>query len=124
MKMSKLLIIVLLLHSASIYAGSIRPIKKDEPSPYDGFVIDKPQEKKFRTINEEKKLLERKVLTLEEFVKIHKERFNYQQDINVDLHKRLKQKESDLFWNKTIYFIGGIFLTGFVSYAAMKYGRR
>ena len=104
-------------------AGQIIPIKKGEESPITGYVIDNAQEKKFRQINEESKLLEKKAVTLEQLGELHNQRAEYYKSLYVESQKDLQSKEDRNFWTKTIYFVGGIVVTGFISYAAMKYSK-
>jgi hypothetical protein len=123
--MIKFVIIIFTLVSCfNCGAGVIKPIKKGEVSSINGFVIDHDQEMKFRKINEEKKLLETKTIALEELGKIKTAQVDYYKDVHSKTIEDMKRRESRIFWNRTVYFIGGIVLTGFMSYATVKYGRR
>lgn len=117
------LMIVLCLVSTA-FGGEIAVIMKGDPAPYDGFIIDRSQEKVFRQINEENKLLGKKVLTLEQISEMHKIRADYYAELNSNLADEWKKEQVRTFMNRTIYFIGGVLVTGFISYSAIKYSRR
>ena len=77
-----------------------------------------------RQINEEKKLLEKKTVALEQLGVVRNEQVKHYKELYRDTKKEAKRRESQVFWKKTIYFIGGVLVTGALSYAALKYGRR
>lgn len=110
----KLLIILLLTFQA--FAIDVSPIKKDQPAPYDGFILDEANLKEMKTINEERKVLKKKVVTLEELgnikdskVKLYKEEADY-------YHKQAKKEESKSTWK----IVGGILL-GILATSAAGY---
>lgn len=121
--MSKTILIIVALLSVNCYAGRIEPISEGEPAEYSGFLIDHAQEVKFRTINEENKLLRKKTISLEQLALIQGERAKYLNEMYVDAMAQYRDKESRSFWQKTVYFIGGVLITGAISYTAIKYTR-
>lgn len=116
--MKILLIILLTINSAT--AIDITPIKKGEPAPANGFFVDKKNIKKFREINENKKLLEQengKLKSLNQLAinetKIYKE--NYQE---ANRQVRVEKFKSDL---KGIGgFLLGVLATSAAAYAAIR----
>jgi hypothetical protein len=121
----KKLFLILLLTFNSFADSGIVPIKKGEPAPGDGFYITYEQEKKFRLIEEEKLRLEAINITLkdlqithEEQIKLLNMRINSYEDHTSYLEKRLSEARLDGFWNRTIYFVGGMLLMGGSVYLA------
>jgi len=124
-------LLVLLLSINTIFAQDIVPIKKGQPSPADGFYISYNQEKKFRLINEENLKLKTQVIqlkdlsaALEDKNTILEQRLTLYQNQNKYLTSELSDQRIDNFFGKTIYFIGGILVTGAIGYIALKYGNK
>lgn len=120
----KLFIIAILLINTT-FANEVTYIKKGDPAPENGYFITAPQEKKFREQNEENKKLtsiniQLKDLQVQQDARIDtlNERINGYQADNKYLMDRVSSARSDGFWNKTIYFVGGVVLMGGATYLA------
>lgn len=120
----KLLIIAMLLINTT-FANEVTYIKKGDPAPENGYFITILQEKKFREQNEENKKLVSINLQLKDLqlqqenrIDILNERINGYQADNKYLMDRVSSARADGFWNKTIYFVGGVLLTGSSVYLA------
>jgi hypothetical protein len=61
-----LIYLTVVLLCFNVHAGQLQVIVKGAPAPYDGYVIDKDQEKIFRGINEKSKLYEAKIVILKD----------------------------------------------------------
>jgi len=114
------LLLIILLSISNCFAIDVTPIKKGEPAPANGFFIDQPNIKKMRKINEDKKVLERKVTKLEDLAVINEQR--------VETYKKLSQESEDqLIWEKTKGnfkgvggFLVGVLATSLAAYAAIR----
>ena len=107
------------------FADEVTYIKKGDPAPENGYFITVPHEKKFREQNEENKKLLSINLQLKDLsvqqekrIDILNERINGYQADNKYLLDRVSSARSDGFFNKTIYFIGGVVLMGGATYLA------
>ena len=114
------LLLIILLSISNCFAIDVTPIKKGEPAPANGFFIDQPNIKKMRKINEDKKVLERKVTKLEDLAVINEQR--------VETYKKLsRESEDQLRWEKTKGnfkgvggFLVGVLATSLAAYAAIR----
>lgn len=103
--------------------GRITYVVEQDPMPYDGFAVDSPQMKHFRQVNEEKKVLDEKVVKLEDL--------KFQQEVKIDnlqqnyelLDKQYKLEQKRYTIQKYLYFFGGIALSGAAVYGASKLRR-
>lgn len=124
MKQIAILIAFLLLMAhvdgAETLHGNITPVQVGEVVMYDGFLVDAPQMKHFRQINEEKKLLEDKTIKLEELGIREKEAKDWYKNNYYEVKKKYEWQQTKSFWVSTLYFLGGAVLTGAVSYATVK----
>jgi hypothetical protein len=121
--MKLILITLLLINSA--FSDEVTYIKKGDPAPENGYFITVSQEKKFREQNEENKKLVSINLQLKDLqlqqerrVDVLNERINGYQADNKYLMERVSSARADGFWNRTIYFVGGVLLTGGSVYLA------
>lgn len=109
-------ILMILLFTFSIQAQTLVPIKKGEPAPFDGFVIDKPMEAKFRLINEKFKLSEAKVLKLKDLQIVQKQQVKQYEVYTNRLESGLAREQ----WVGTFKGIGGFFLGVIITSMAYK----
>ena len=86
---SRYLIILTCLFSMSINAQQIVRIKKGEPSPFDGYVIDKKQEQKFRLTNETLKISEQLNIKLKDLSVNQESQIKLLNTYNNGLERRL-----------------------------------
>ena len=105
------LLIILILSINLAYAGNIQPIKKGNPAPFNGFIVDKPQMEHFRKINEQKKLSEAQNLVLEDLkvtqgrvVSFHKKRAER-------LQNELLRSNIKSYFTNVIFFGLGVLAT-------------
>lgn len=110
-------------NSETTLAGQITYVEKDDPMPYTGFAVDKPQMRHFRQINEEKMVLDKKVVKLEELRYQHEAKIDFLEDEYALLDKEYKAEQRRNTWNKVFYFAGGVLLSGAAVYGASKLRR-
>ncbi len=110
----KLILILLLTFQA--FAIDVNPIRKGEAAPFDGYIVDDTGLKQFRAINEEKKLLKKKVVTLEELGTIKDSRVKLYKDEADHYHNQYKKAQSKSTWK----IVGGIVL-GILATSAAGY---
>ena len=130
MKIFMILMLSVSLAQSGFAASSIKPIKKNESAPYDGYVINEEAEKNFRQINEEKKHLEKVNIKLEDLgqkqakiIDNQDRRIELNQSLNEKLILAEERKEREGFWMKAIYFLGGAVMASIVAYGAARSGR-
>ena len=88
-------------------------VKKGDPAPFEGILVDQAQMKEFRQINEDKKNLELQNLKLKDLALINDER--------VDLYrKELSSSETKSLWKSVGYFALGVLVTGFAAKVAIE----
>jgi hypothetical protein len=108
------------LFSFNCLAIDIVPIKKGEPSPGEGFFVSIEEMKKFRQINEEKKLLEQKVLTFKDLSIVNDQRIEvYQKQSNYYQEQYLKQQTKTM-WSGIGGFILGAAATSLAAYGTVR----
>lgn len=106
--------------SVSSFANEIKAIKKGDPAPFDGYVITVDFEKNLRTINEKNKLLETKVLTLEQLSLVNDDRAKHYKK---EAQNAISEAQSaQLVGNLKggFGFILGVLATSIAAYAAIK----
>jgi hypothetical protein len=111
----KLLMVFLISFNA--LAIDIVPVKKGEPAPSDGFFVSPEEMKKFRQINEEKKLLDQKVISFQDLAITNEQR--------IDIYKKHSdyyQQEVVKAQNKTMWAGIGGFVLGVVATSLSAYG--
>jgi len=114
------IIVLLMFTITSVWANpQIVGIKKGEVAQFDGFIINYEMEKNFRLINEENINLKKINITLkdlqvtqEQTIEILNKRLVSSQDLNDKFLDRIHQQESQSFWEKSIFFLGGAVITG------------
>jgi hypothetical protein len=114
------ILLIILFSITNCYAIDVTPVKKGDIVKTDGFHIDQPNMKKLRKINEDKKVLEKKVTKLEDLAAINEQR--------VETYKKLSQESEDqLRWEKTKGnfkgiggFLVGVLATSLAAYAAIR----
>ena len=114
------LILIILFTINTAFALDITPVKKGFIIQKEGFFIDKTNMKELRQINEDRKVLDRKVAKLEDLAVINEQR--------VEIYKKLSQESEDaLRWEQTKGnfkgiggFIIGVLATSIATYAAIK----
>jgi len=118
-------IIISLLLCFSISAQDILIIKKGEAASQDGFLVSAEQMKKFREINEKKKLAEKKNITLKDLRLVQDERINFYRNMSEDYRKELRYQSVKSNTKSFLWFIGGVLITGAISYGTVRtLGRR
>lgn len=113
--------ILILVTSINLcFAIDVDPIKKGEPAPKDGFFIDSNNLQEMRQINEEKKLLEKENIKLEQ-LRVTSENIekNYQERLDLASKQITKEQvKGDL---KGIGgFLLGVLATSAAAFAAAK----
>jgi hypothetical protein len=113
-------ILICALLSFTVFAdeGRVDPIKKGESAQYDGFTVDKPQMKKFITINEERKLLDEKCKKLDELNKLQEAEMGYCAQQKKDLETQLVAEKRAKWIVGGALFLGGL-MTGGVVFAVL-----
>lgn len=104
----------------NVYAIDITPIKKGDPSPNDGFFVDAENMKKFRIINEEKKVLEVKNLKLEDLNYVNEKRIEFYKSVADESRKETSKAHIKGFIGTIGGFTVGIAVTGMAVYLATK----
>lgn len=114
-------IIVIFFTSINLsLAIDVVPIKKGEPAPKDGFFIDKPNIKKMRKINEEKKLLEKENLKLSQLNELNgKIENNYQKRLE-DASRQITKEQVKGDLKGIGGFLLGVLATSAAAFAAAK----
>ena len=74
----------------------------------------------FRAINEERKLLEKKNLKLEDLRINNEEKVKFYKEEANKAYKAYKWSETKSFWKSTAFFVLGVAATGLASYAAIR----
>ena len=106
MKLTTILISVLL--SAQLFGAT--PLKKGDIAPHSGILITKAEEAKVKKLRDERDLLKKLRFKQGDLI--------MNQDIQIDqLKGKLKQRDVSRL-QKTLYFIGGVLLTGTSVYLA------
>lgn len=109
-------VLIFCLTTSHAFAIDIEEIKEGQPAPKDGFFVDAENMKKFRKINEEKKLLETKVAKLEDLSVVRNNQIQLYKNLNNSL-------ESELAWENfkgDMKGVGG-FLLGVLATSAATY---
>lgn len=113
-------VLILCLSINLVFAIDVTPIKKGDPAPDNGFFVDNPNMQELRNINEKKKILEQKVVKLEELNVITEQRLGLYKE-HTNTIERQVHKESLKGNLKGIGgFILGAVLTGLVGYATIQ----
>jgi len=116
------IIVIFLLVVTNIHATEINPIKKGDPSPIDGYVIDVSTEKAMRSKMDK---LEYQALKLEwlgvakdAVIDAQKDHIELQKRHNLELRDELTKSTG--FWTKAAWFTLGSVMTGLISYGVIK----
>lgn len=115
-----LLLLMTTVRAEDVLHGKIKAIEAGEVAEYSGFLVDDSQMKHFRQINEEKKLLEQKTIKLEELGIRMEDSKNWYQDNYYKIKDKYEWQQTKSFWVNTLFFVGGVVLTGLITYGAMK----
>lgn len=99
------------------------PMTKGDIAPYSGIFFPKDKAKELRQINEEKKLLEKKVLKLEDLQIIQEETSTFYKENYYKTKNLLEAEQTKSFWKSTLYFFGGVLITGIITSATLKYAK-
>jgi len=110
-------ILVLMITISIGFAQDIVPMKRDGVK---GFWVSTKTMDEFRKINEEKKLLEAKSLSLEQLAIAKDTRIDFYRKEADKAYTAYKSSESRSFWKSSAFFILGVAATGFASYAAIR----
>lgn len=100
----------------SLSTSGIQPIKRGDPSPVDGYVITKDFEKNLREINERNKILKEKEVALRQLGELKDLKMEYYKRESNSLHATLSKERMKTY----LYFIGGVLLTGLVTYGTLR----
>lgn len=114
------IILIIILTITQAFAIDVDPIKKGQPAPYDGFIIDKDNIKEMRKINEEKKLLEKENIKLKDLSIINEERIENYKSFADDADKELRWEKTKGNMKGIGGFILGVVATSLAAYAAIK----
>lgn len=116
--MKLILTLLLTINIALCQDGMI--ILKGQPAPKDGFFLDKDAMVKISNEQDELKLTKQKVIKLEELGIVKDQKIEHYKDVATDARKELKEEQVKGFFGKTLYFIGGVLLTGAIAYGLQK----
>ena len=114
------LLILVLFAITQTFAIDVVPIKKNDPSPKDGFFISKESLKEMRTINEKKKLLERENVSLKSLGTVNEERIEIYKEQAKKTQKALSWEHTKGYMKGTGGFILGVLATTLAAFAAGK----
>jgi hypothetical protein len=116
--MKFLLTLIFLLNSAFAFT----PIKKGDPSPVDGYVVTKEQEKKLRQKVEDLEFKNVRLSDLsvkqDNMIKTQDRHIEIQKKHNSELRKELKERTG--FWSKSVYFVLGCLTATAMGYVTVK----
>ena len=115
--MSRLMVLCLLCNIS--YAEMVI-VKKGDPAPFEGILVDGAQMKEFRQINEDKKNLELQNLKLKDLALVQDERVDLYRKQSESLNSELSKSESRSFWKSVGYFTLGVVVTGFAAKVAIE----
>jgi len=99
-------------------------LDKNQPAPFKGILSNADQMKKFRESHESLKICKEISNKQEQLAKLTEIESNYYKKKYTNLNDEHEKYKSKTWWQKTGYFLLGVVITGTISYAAMKYGRR
>jgi len=113
-------LIVILISISQVFAIDVIPIEKNEKAPEKGFFIDTENIKELRKINEEKKLLKKENVKLQDLQTINEQRINtykeFAQESEKELYKEKIKGNVKGVWG----FILGVLSTSVAAYAAIR----
>lgn len=125
--MIKYFISLLLMTNIAFAAPQIDVIRKGDPAPYDGLIMNAEQEQQFRLTE---KKYNNAVEQIDSLTKLHK---HYQENNQIlmqrvenyqEHHQKLAKQVVDMkdsnFLENTLYFLGGAVLTGFIAYGVVN----
>ena len=115
----KYLLIILLTFNAA-FAIDVTPVKKGDTVPKDGFFVDQDNMKQLRQINEEKKLLEKKALKLQDLQTVQDFRISlYKKEVE-ETQKEVTKAKTKAFFGTLGGFLVGVGLSGVTFYIATR----
>lgn len=114
------LLIILLISISQCFAIDVTPLKKGEVAPKDGFFVDTENMKQLRKINEDKKVLEKKVVKLEDLAAINEERVGAYRKLSEESQKQLRWEQTKGSFKGVGGFVIGVLATSLAAYAAIK----
>jgi hypothetical protein len=112
--------ILLFLISFNVFAQQQVILDKGQTAPFDGILSDSDQMKKYRTINEEKKLLDKEVIKLRDLNLTKDERMKLYKEEAADWKQQYRKEQVKGFWSKVGYFTLGVLVTGVAAKAAIE----
>lgn len=115
-----IIISFILALSFSFAQDNVKFVKKGHVVEIDSFIVSREQMKKFVELSEKNKLLEQKVVTLENLSANYLDQISYHKQRAHDLQKELDWSETKGYFKTTGGFLAGIVLTGLASYAAIR----
>lgn len=119
--MNKLLtIIIIILFSFSAMAQKLEKLEKGQTAPFTGVLVDAKQMKKFRQVNEEKKLLDKKNIKLKDLNVLKDQKIELYKKEITQTHKELTRYKTKTFFTNAGYFALGVILTGFAAKTAIE----
>lgn len=116
----RLLLLMFFLLAYELSYAELIPLKKGDTAPYNGILVDAPQMKEFRQINEEKKLLELENLKLKDLSLINDQKVGLYRNQTEALSKELVRSERKAFWQSVGTFALGVIVTGFAAKVAIE----
>jgi len=103
--------ILLFVFTFNVFAQNTVLLNKGESAPFDGVLSDSDQMKIYRQSNEEKKLLQDKVLTLKDLNATIQERSDVYKAEGDYYRSQLRTQEFRGFWANVGYFALGVLAT-------------
>ena len=121
MRLQTWIFIVTFVVSLSVQAEpKISKLEKGKKAPYSGLLINKEQSAKFRQTNEENKLLNTKVLKLEQLRVVQKDSTEFYKERYRSTKKDLEIAETKSFFKSTLFFFGGVGITTLITFAVLR----
>jgi hypothetical protein len=115
-----LILTVLLIWIDNLVYAEMAVMKRGDVCAFDGVLVDAPQMKEFRQINEDKKNLELQNLKLKDLSAVQDERVELYRRQAQSLNSELAKSESRSFWKSIGYFGLGVLVTGLAAKVAIE----
>jgi hypothetical protein len=115
-----LILTVLLIWIDNLVYAEMVVMKRGDVCAFDGVLVDAPQMKEFRQINEDKKNLELQNLKLKDLSAVQDERVELYRQQAQSLNSELAKSESRSFWKSIGYFGLGVLVTGLAAKVAIE----
>jgi hypothetical protein len=95
-------------------------LREGENAPYTGVLVTEERMKKFRQINEEKKVAEKLNIELSDLNELKDRKIKLYKDELVSTNKEFTKHKTKSFFYNIGYFALGVLITGFAAKAAIE----